>query len=182
MAEVLEIQNKISEISSQVPKFAEIEKKYESASKELDEISRKTRLLEISLAQKSREVELLSEQLQGINEEILKKEKIKEQLNYLRELQDWLQEKFLQIITAIETNVLAALRTEFSKLFNEWFTMLVSDDLSVRLDETFTPIISNQDYEIDYDFLSGGERTAVALAYRLALNQILNSMLSKPGT
>ena len=30
--------------------------------------------------------------------------------------------------------------------------------------------------------MSGGERTAVALAYRLALNQILNSMLSRIKT
>jgi len=30
--------------------------------------------------------------------------------------------------------------------------------------------------------LSGGERTALALAYRLALNQIINSMLSKIST
>jgi exonuclease SbcC len=52
----------------------------------------------------------------------------------------------------------------------------------VRLDEDFTPIITNQDYEVDYDFLSGGERTAVALAYRLALNQILNSMMSNLKT
>ena len=39
-----------------------------------------------------------------------------------------------------------------------------------------------QDFELDYAFLSGGERTAVALAYRLALNQILNSLLSKIKT
>jgi len=35
---------------------------------------------------------------------------------------------------------------------------------------------------MDYSFLSGGERTSVALAYRLALNQTINSMLSKIKT
>jgi exonuclease SbcC len=84
----------------------------------------------------------------------------------------------LSLVAAIETNVLANLRLKFSKIFNEWFSILVSDLISVRLDENFTPIASSQDYEIDYDFLSGGERTAVALAYRLALNQVLNSFLS----
>ena len=67
------------------------------------------------------------------------------------------------------------LRNEFSVIFTEWFSILVSDSLEVRLDEDFTPIIRNQDYEIDYAFLSGGERTAIALAYRLSLNQVLNS-------
>ena len=67
------------------------------------------------------------------------------------------------------------LRNEFSVIFTEWFSILVSDSLEVRLDEDFTPIIRNQDYEIDYAFLSGGERAAIALAYRLSLNQVLNS-------
>ena len=74
------------------------------------------------------------------------------------------------------------LRNEFSKIFSEWFSMLVSDSLTIRLDEDFTPIITNQGYEINYEFLSGGERTAVALAYRLSLNQVLNSMLSQIKT
>ncbi|MEK6952945.1 MAG: SMC family ATPase, partial [Nanoarchaeota archaeon] len=39
-----------------------------------------------------------------------------------------------------------------------------------------------QDYELDYSFLSGGERTAIALSYRLALNQVINSILSNINT
>ena len=46
----------------------------------------------------------------------------------------------------------------------------------------FTPIILQRETEMDYEFLSGGERTAVALAYRLALNQIINSIMSKIKT
>ena len=60
--------------------------------------------------------------------------------------------------------------------------MLVSESLSAKLDDDFSPVIENQDYELDYSFLSGGERTAIALAYRLALNQVINSLLSKIKT
>ncbi|MAG10801.1 DNA repair protein Rad50, partial [Candidatus Pacearchaeota archaeon] len=56
------------------------------------------------------------------------------------------------------------------------------DSFDVSLREDFTPVIEHQDYEIDYAYLSGGERTAVALAYRLALNQVINSLLSKIKT
>jgi exonuclease SbcC len=70
------------------------------------------------------------------------------------------------------------LKSEFSKLFVEWFSMLVSESFDVMINEDFTPILKQQDYEIDYSYLSGGERTAVALAYRLALNQVINSVLS----
>src|SRR3989339_702303 len=52
----------------------------------------------------------------------------------------------------------------------------------IELQDDFTPIIEQQDYEIDYAFLSGGERTAIALAYRLSLNQVINSLLSKIKT
>jgi exonuclease SbcC len=60
--------------------------------------------------------------------------------------------------------------------------MLVSENFNVRLDSDFTPIIEQQDYELDYAYLSGGERTAIALAYRLSLNQVINSLLSKIKT
>ena len=74
------------------------------------------------------------------------------------------------------------LKTDFSKLFARWFSMLVSESFEVNLDDNFTPLISYNDYEIDYAYLSGGERTAVALAYRLSLNQVVNSLLSKIKT
>ena len=60
--------------------------------------------------------------------------------------------------------------------------MLVADTFNVRLDDNFTPIIEQQDYELDYAYLSGGERTAIALAYRLSLNQVLNSIISRIKT
>lgn len=148
----------------------------------LDDQNRVIRRLEISLAEKKKELELLKIRIEETTQSLLKKEAIRAKINYLRSLQDWLQEKFMAVIDLTEKNVLAKLRNDFSKVINEWFTSLVDDSLSVRLDEDFTPIITNQDYEIDYDFLSGGERTAVALAYRLALNQILNSMMSNLKT
>ena len=180
--EIKEIEEKIKEFSTKLESFNETEKIFQEHKKEFDEINEKVRIKEITLAEKNKELEILKKYLEELQENISKKEKILSQLHYLRELQDWLQEKFLAIITLTEKNVLAKLRNEFSKIFSEWFSMLVPKDLSVRLDEDFTPIVTNQDYEIEYNFLSGGERTAVALAYRLALNQVLNSLLSKIKT
>ena len=52
----------------------------------------------------------------------------------------------------------------------------------MSLRDDFTPIIEQQDYEIDYAYLSGGERTAIALAYRLSLNQVINNLMSEVKT
>ena len=60
--------------------------------------------------------------------------------------------------------------------------MLADASFEVMLDENFTPLITQKEIEMDYSFLSGGERTAIALAYRLALNQTINSVLSQIKT
>ena len=103
-------------------------------------------------------------------------------MNYLIDLEAWLSKQFVPMISSVEKNVMNKLKSEFSALFAEWFSRLVSDSFNVKLDNEFTPIIEQQDYVIDYAYLSGGERTAIALAYRLALNQVINSLLSNIKT
>ncbi|MBT7706192.1 SMC family ATPase [archaeon] len=137
---------------------------------------------EITHATKSKELEMIKHRLEELTLEIANKEKHQIHIQHLRGLQSWIENKFLNLINITERNVLVKLRGEFSKIFSEWFSLLVSSDLSVRIDENFSPIIVNQDYEIEYDFLSGGERTAIALAYRLGLNQVLNSIVSQIKT
>ena len=46
------------------------------------------------------------------------------------------------------------------------------------MDEEFTPIIEQNGYETSFENLSGGERTSVALSYRLALNKVINDIVS----
>jgi len=182
MEEIKVTEEEISLLASQIEKYVDSKIMYETEKKKFDNMDFESRRTEINLAEKRKEFEMQRNRADELSEDIFARESIREQMSYLRGLQDWLEEKFLPLIAMTETNVMITLRRDFSKVFNEWFTMLVSDTLSARLDEDFTPIIINQDYELDYDFLSGGERTAVALAYRLALNQIINSMLSKLKT
>ena len=52
------------------------------------------------------------------------------------------------------------------------------ENLSVKLDNEFTPRIIQDSYDTEYEFLSGGEKTAIALAYRLSLNQVINNLMS----
>lgn len=180
--EIIELESKISQIKEKIQTFSKSQENFNKVKQEFQSINEEVRLKEILSATKNKELELLKVKLEELLIEIQAKEKIREQIDYLRGLQDWIQEKFIMMINLTEKNVMAKLRSEFSMIFSEWFSMLVSDSLSVRLDEDFTPIITNQDYEIEYDFLSGGERTAIALAYRLSLNQVLNSILSNIKT
>ncbi len=180
--EIITLQEQTEQLKIKTQSFSQSQKLFDDTKFEYKKINEEAQAKEISLATKNKELEILKKRLEELQRDIQGKEKIREEINYLRRLQDWVQEKFIAMINLTEKNVMVKLRSEFSSIFGEWFSMLVSDSLSVRLDEDFTPIIINQDYEIEYDFLSGGERTAVALAYRLALNQVLNSLLSKIKT
>jgi exonuclease SbcC len=137
---------------------------------------------EIAVAEIKKEIELTNKEILFLDGELAKKENSKKQLSELQELMDWLSSQFLILIDFTEKNVMIKLRMEFSNVFNKWFRMLAGDTLDVRLDENFTPLIIQGDVEMEYSFLSGGERTAVALAYRLALNQTINSVLSQINT
>lgn len=155
---------------------------YNEKQKELDLALREEKIVEIKIAELKKEIEVFSNYIQELKTKIENTEKIKEKLNYVVKLENWLNKKFTSMISSIEKNVMIKLKKEFSQFFTKWFCMLVSDNFNITLKDDFTPIIEQQDYEIDYAYLSGGERTAVALAYRLALNQVINSVLSKIKT
>jgi len=149
---------------------------------ELEEALRQEKLAEIKVAELKKEIEVFSKQIEELKENIKKTEEVRKQLDYLIKLEDWLSKKFALLMEVIEKNVMVKLKTEFSTFFAEWFGMLVPDTFNVQLTDDFTPVIEYQDYEISYAYLSGGERTAIALAYRLALTQVINSLLSKIKT
>jgi hypothetical protein len=52
----------------------------------------------------------------------------------------------------------------------------------IRINEQFAPIIEQDGFETDYINLSGGEKTSIALAYRLALNKVINIMIDSIKT
>jgi len=157
----------------------------QSAKQKQDELKKaflEEKNAEILFAEKRKELELTTNEERNLNIIITNKELVKSNLFNSLELNDWLSSQFSTFIDNIERSVLLKLRKEFSNIFNKWFHMLAGQSFEVQLDENFTPLIMSQDTEMDYQFLSGGERTAVALAYRLALNQTINSLMSQIRT
>ncbi|HIH20435.1 TPA: hypothetical protein HA244_04165 [Candidatus Micrarchaeota archaeon] len=95
----------------------------------------------------------------------------------LRERKSWLEDHFVACLSLIETQVLSSLNREFDGLFKKWFSLLVeSGDLNVYANGQFEPMVEINGYEHPYTTLSGGEKSALALAYRLALNAIVKSV------
>lgn len=176
------LNNQIQLLNDSVFELSKFDNIFDIKQKELDNAMKEEKALEIRVAESRKEIEVLSKHINELKERIIRTEKIKDHLAYLSRLEDWLLKKFSPMISFVEKNVMIKLKTEFSKLFSEWFSMLVSDSFNVTLNDDFTPLIEQHDYELDYEYLSGGERTAIALAYRLSLNQVINSLLSKIKT
>ena len=163
-------------------KYSKFENAYKIKKDEIEKAILNEKHAEISLAELKKEIELKDREITGLKERLLIKEKSRERLNRILRINDWLSSYFTSLIDFTERNVMMKLRNEFSGLFKKWFNILGGEIFEARLDENFTPIIMQAGIEMDYAFLSGGERTAVALAYRLALNQTINSVLSHVKT
>lgn len=109
--------------------------------------------------------------------EINQKNLLREKKEYINKVQFWLNEHFVPMMEIMEKNVLYKVHEEFNGLFENWFSILMDNNvLQMSLDEEYSPRILQNGYDIEYEFLSGGEKTAGALAYRLALNQVINNM------
>jgi len=119
----------------------------------------------------------------NLTKEIEQKNKTKEKIGEISKLNDWLENNFLNLVGSIEKRVMIKLNYDFDKYFQKWFSMLVNDDIiTVKLDNEFTPLIEQNGYDVDYEYLSGGEKTAAALSYRLALNQVINNLTTNLKT
>lgn len=96
---------------------------------------------------------------------------------------DWITRRFAQFTSTVERYMLGAIHQHFDAAFRTWFGRLIEDDaISGRIDSAFSPIIQQSGYETDTAHLSGGERTSVSLAWRLALVHSIHTLVPDLGT
>ncbi len=166
-------------ISSLLEKTKDIETQYAQAKKELESVQGEERKHIILKAQLEKETQSLEKIRTTIGQDIEKKEASKKQLVRYSSISQWLSDFFVPLMATIEKHVMVQVHREFNELFKEWFSMLIEDEMiSVTIDDQFMPLIEQNGYETAIDNLSGGEKTAVALSYRLALNKVINDVIS----
>ncbi|MBS3137991.1 SMC family ATPase [Candidatus Woesearchaeota archaeon] len=135
------------------------------------------------LTKQTTEAQFLDKDIERINKEIEDKNKIKEKIAAVNNLINWFSDKFTPLTVLLEKQIMLTIYREFNECFITWFTTLMDDEsVTIRLDEDFTPIIHQNGYDTSFEYLSGGEKTAVALAYRLALNKVVNDYVSSVMT
>jgi len=180
--QISQLQKELQDIYEEIEKSANLEKEIYDADKKLDDIQEQEKeIIKVRTYFEKGKADIIKETAE-IEKEIEEKERVKKLIDKEISLREWLSKQFITVVQYIEKQVMAKLNIEFNLLFKKWFSMLVEDVLEARVDIDFTPVVNQAGYDLDYNYLSGGERTALALAYRLALNQIINSMLSRIAT
>lgn len=175
--------DKINLLNEEIKKFSILEDHLANLNKEFEMLSSKERSKEIEIHKHVERLELIKKLIEDLEKELFEKRLFKKKIEQISKLEYWLKEYFISLAELIERHVLSRVYNEFNDLFKSWFAILIEDDLlTVQLSDSFTPIIQQNGYDASIESLSGGEKTACALAYRLALNKAINNVVSTINT
>lgn len=182
---ILKIKQEIGAINSEkmalneeIASMQDIESRLQAKKEELQVCEKKQKALEIRDAEFDKEIQGHQNMLDMLLKEIDEKERFRKELLRKRGLHEMLEKGFINLMNVIEKHVMLKVHKEFNDTFTKWFNVIIDDEtLSVKLDDTFSPIVVQNGYETELENLSGGEKTAVALSYRLSLNKVINDVV-----
>jgi exonuclease SbcC len=181
--ELKEFSDRRKDVEDNISKYTDIEKEYAEKNKELGEIVSLLKESDIRVTETKKDIESIEKEISRVNRDIEAKNKLKMKAQYISELNYWITEHFVNLTATMEKIIMQKIQIEFNELFQKWFNMLIEDEnIEVRVDDEFTPVISQNNYETEITNLSGGEKTSIALAYRLALNKVINDLINNIKT
>ena len=169
----------VNHLEQEINILKNTEHAYAQARQEHEQALAEEQQAAISYATLTKELTIEALNLEELTKEIQHKEQLKTQLERFTKIQHWIEEHFIILMETLEKTIMSSLHHDFQHHFKKWFNLLIEEQhLHIHLDPTFTPRIEQNGYDLDYESLSGGEKTAAALAYRLALNQAINNLSS----
>lgn len=169
--------NKIK-LNEKITGYRDVDDDYKKLKEELEKLQHSEKELAVRNASLMKEAEGVKSIIDSLEKDISEKEKARLKLNNIKELQNWLEIYFTNLVLAIEKQVMSTIYRNFNELLQGWFDILIEDEATtIHLNEEFTPTVEQNGYEIDINDLSGGEKTSCALAYRLALNKVINDFI-----
>lgn len=180
-----ELEEELASQREEVGRIAAEERELEEKAKMLEPVSEELRSLGEERESVVKELSALTERVKNLGEnserqreearrlesELRRLERKAGRKRRLDEAKEWLSD-FSEKMGIIEKNMVNFLNQEFQVTFQELFSTLIEGgEITVEMDESFTPVIKENGMDINLNSLSGGERTSVAMAYRLALNR-----------
>src|SRR5688572_4303726 len=176
--EVLVISKKLAEMKVIFQDRQEVENKLKNLDSDKESLENELMKMKENLAMRKTEHDNNLKQIDSFNKKIAELEERVDKIIFTDQIGIWLNQHFIPSLEQIESQVLISVKEEFNRLFQKWFYLLIEvGDIDVEIDEYFTPIVNQSGYHLEVDSLSGGEKSSIALAYRLALNEIIRRMI-----
>ncbi|HYC12332.1 MAG TPA: SMC family ATPase [Nitrososphaerales archaeon] len=177
--ELLKNRSELDSARREVSSIAELSASLDKLEGDLDTARLRARDAGIAVARAKTQREEVTKERERLLKTVASKEVLKSRAQTLGNYEGWLHGFFLPTIGIIEEQTLTQANSRFNQHFQRFFTTLVDDhDLAVRVKEDFSPVFERQGFEQEYEALSGGERTSMALAYRFALNSVVREDIS----
>jgi exonuclease SbcC len=174
--------SELKEANDRAKAMREVSRKIEALESRLEKARRAEREASLALTETRTKLADSTEEVGRLSEEVERKQKALSEAKRLTSYETWLSAFFRPTVELIEKQTLTQAAARFNEHFQRFFTALVDDpDMVVRVKENFSPLFEREGFEQDYEALSGGERTSMALAYRFALNSVIReSLASQP--
>ncbi|MBA7530794.1 hypothetical protein ES705_23005 [subsurface metagenome] len=167
---------KIADITELKKLESDIKENLDSFEEKLEKLRSQKNAIEIDLSAERTTQEYLKKEVNELIAGLEEKKKLKEKLEYSTEIRNWVKEQFPVLLRDIERQILISSARDFNTFFKEWFNVLVESgniEVEIRPDD-FQPIINVNGYDSPFRDLSGGEKSAISLAYWLGLTKIIN--------
>jgi DNA repair protein SbcC/Rad50 len=173
----------LQQLTEKLKQYQDVQKKETETQQALEAIQEKFRTIEKQHTSMKIDIKNGQQNISTLTTTIKKKEHALKLRTIFSAYDNWLDTFLNNLAATIERHFMIHLQKKFNSVFGRWYQKLIDDEsLNVRVDDHFTPIIERGGYETMYYRLSGGEKTSVALAYRLALNTVINTMIEEIKT
>jgi len=176
-------ESELAQLHGDLCRIADLEALERKSKSEIIQIQSEKSEIDRLAARIESQIESLTRELGKLDRQVIEKQRFRDRAVRLSKSATWLEQTFVPLMQTIEQTVMSAIQQEFNQVFQSWFGMLMgNENLSVEADDQFAPLIMQEGYQTEYQNLSGGEKTAVALAYRLALNKAINALIENIRT
>ena len=170
-------------VNKEIGKYENIEDSYNKFYNEMMKIIEKQKDLALKKGGFNVLLEQFEIKLKDLIKQLSRKNVLITRKIKITSLHSWINDDLISIVSNIERSIMMKVHHDFSTLFEKWFNTLVgAENINVKLDDEFTPVVEQDGFRIDFECLSGGEKTAASLAYRLSLNQVINHVMGNLNT
>jgi len=181
--DVVSGEKEVSVVSKKLERFVDFEKVFSDEKVKYDGLLSRLSDVKVELSSLSAQLSGLRASLSLASVAVEKGRVALGSLGVFRSYLVWLQDWFVNVSHSIERQVLLSVFFELNDSFKFWFGEIIGfEGYDAFLNEDFSVSVLVDGYDVDVKGLSGGEKTACALAYRLAIGDVLSKLNSFVNT